>query len=160
VQNSGQSRNRKKEDKAIGDSLTAKKGALLEQESTYGGIIETGAGEWGLAALINMGRAYEDMGGTLIESPNPYYLTDDQIEMYRMGIEDLVYGQEEKAIAAYKLALEKSFELTLYNDNTAFATRRLGELRPDDFPGLEEQLLQPGYISSEIRTFDVETEYR
>ena len=129
--------------KAIGDSLTAKKGALLEQESTYGGIIETGAGEWGLAALINMGRAYEDMGGTLIESPNPYYLTDDQIEMYRMGIEDLVYGQEEKAIAAYKLALEKSFELTLYNDNTAFATRRLGELRPDDFPGLEEQLLQP-----------------
>jgi hypothetical protein len=100
------------------------------------------------------------MGGMLIESPNPYYLTDDQIEMYRMGIEDLVYGQEEKAIAAYKLALEKSFELTLYNDNTAFATRRLGELRPDDFPGLEEQLLQPGYISSEIRTFDVETEYR
>ncbi len=102
-----------------------------------------------------MARAYENMGSTLTSAPLPYYLTDDQSEIYNMAIEDKVYVQEEKAVAAYKVALEKSFELTIYNDNTAFAARRLGELRPDEFPGLEEALLEPGLISSDRRAFDV-----
>jgi hypothetical protein len=66
--------------------------------------------------------------------------------------------QQEKAITAYKLALEKSYDLTLYNDNTAFATRRLGELRPEEFSGLEEEILDPGYVSRERRQFDFQPE--
>jgi hypothetical protein len=68
-----------------------------------------------------------------------------------------VYVQEEKAIEAYKLALMKSYELTLYNENTAFATRRLGEMRPDDFPGLREQLLESRYTSNTSRSYDFES---
>ena len=75
-------------------------------------------------------------------------LTEDQLEIYNMTLADKAYVQEEKAVNAYKLALDKSFELTLYNENTAFATRQLGELRPDDYPGLTEQLLDPRYTSS------------
>jgi hypothetical protein len=78
----------------------------------------------------------------------PSYLTEEQIELYKMGIEDKAYVQDEKAVNAYKLALDKSYELTLYNENTAHATRRLGELRPDDYPGLSEQLLDPRWTSS------------
>jgi hypothetical protein len=40
-------------------------------------------------------------------------------------------GEVEKAVEAYSTALKKSFDLSLYNDNTAYATRRLGELRPE-----------------------------
>jgi len=160
IKNSGQTRSKQKEDKVMKDTLSAKTKALVELEGTYGGIVNTGAGEWGIAALIAMGKAYEDMGDTLTSAPLPYYLTDDQAEMYNMAIEDRVYVQHEKAVAAYKLALEKSFELTLYNENTAFAARRLGELRPDDFPGLEEFLLDPGYVSKRARDFNVESEIR
>ena len=149
---------KKREDKAIGESLKNKSKALLEVEAQYKEIIQTGAGAWGLASLMNLGKAYENMGETLETGHVPFYLTSEQREMYTMAIEDQVYGQQEKAVAAYKLALEKSYELTLYNENTALATRRLGELRPDDFPGLSETLLKPGYASIETRSFDFETE--
>ena len=95
------------------------------------------------------------MGAALANSYIPDYLTADQAEMYKMGLDDKAYLQEEKAVEAYRLALEKSFELNLYNDNTAYATRRLGELRPDEFPQLTEELLDAQYTSSSIsdRTF-------
>ena len=143
---------RKKEDKILGDNLVAKAKSLQEVEQAYAEIIGTGAGEWGLASLIQLGKAYENMGDSLTNSYVPSYLTDDQIEFYRMTLEDKVYPQTEKAVAAYTTALQKSYELNLYNDNLAFATRRLGELRPDDFPGLSESLLEPGYTSASKKT--------
>jgi tetratricopeptide (TPR) repeat protein len=149
---------RKKEDKALGDSLVAKAKALQEVEGKYAEIISTGAGEWGLAALIQLGKAYENMGSSLTNSYVPSYLTDDQIEFYKMTLEDKVFPQTEKAAAAYKAALDKSYELNLYNDNLAFATRRLGELRPADFPGLSETLLEPGYTSASKKTSSFEDE--
>jgi hypothetical protein len=118
--------------------------------------VNTGAGERGLASLVALGKAYENMGASLINSDKPFYLTEDQVELYVMALQDKAYVQEEKAIEAYRLALSKSFELTLYNENTEFATRKLGELRPDDFPGLEEELTEPRYTSSKVRRFEFE----
>ncbi len=143
---------RKQEDKILTDQLIAKGKALQEIEVTYAAIINTGAGEWGLAALVQLGRAYENMAETLDTSHVPSYLTDDQIEFYRMDLEDRIFPQEEKAVAAYSAALDKSYDINLYNDNLAFATRRLGELRPHNFTGLEEELLDPGYTSSSTKT--------
>ncbi len=149
---------RKATDKLLTKQLTDKAKAVQEMEATYAEIINTGAGEWGLAALVRLGQAYENMGETLKNSHVPAYLTTDQKELYTMALEDKIYPQEEKAVEAYTRALEKSFELSLYNDNTAYATRRLGELRPDDFPGLEETLLQPEYITIRSHSSDFETE--
>jgi tetratricopeptide (TPR) repeat protein len=148
---------REREDKALETSLKDKAKGLQGIEQTYVKIIDTGAGEWGLAAIIKLGQAYENMGDTLDGSAQPFYLTDEQREMYTMLIEDKVYPQIEKAVDAYKAALDKSFELTLYNENTAFATRRLGELRPNDFPGLEEDLIDARVTSATERTFDFES---
>jgi tetratricopeptide (TPR) repeat protein len=141
-------RTRKLEDKGLGDALKAKAESLVKVESTFKGIIDTGAGEWGLAALVQLGQAYENMGESLKNSHIPSYLTPDQVELYTMALEDKVYPQVEKAVAAYKASLDKSYELTLYNENTAFATRRLGELRPNDFPGLREELIEVRLTSS------------
>jgi TolA-binding protein len=156
IQGAGGS-SRKAEDTAIEKSLKAKVASLAQIEKTYTEIIGTGAGEWGLASLVKLGQVYENMGETLKGSTVPYYLDDDQKEMYRMQLEDKVYPQVEKAVAAYSAALGKSYELTLYNDDTAFATRRLGVLRPDDFPGLTETLLEPRYTSSVSHKYDFET---
>lgn len=157
IKGAGQGASRKAEDKALTDSLSAKVKAFTETEATFTKVVNTGAGEWGLAALVALGQAYENMAHALRTGDTPYYLTDDQREIYMMTLEDRAYMQEEKAVEAYKLALEKSFELTLYNDNTAFATRKLGELRPNDYPGLQEDLLEPRYTSSKVRRYDFET---
>jgi hypothetical protein len=73
-----------------------------------------------------------------------------------MGLEDKAYVQVDKAIAAYAEGLKNAYELNLYNDNTAYATRRLGELRPDDFPVLVEDLLEARFTarSGIERTFE------
>jgi len=154
---SNDKKSRKAEDEALTDSLGEKTKALMGVQKTFTTVVSVGAGEWGLAALVALGRSYENMGETLRNGDMPYYLTDEQKEIYTMAIEDKVYVQEEKAVEAYRLALEKSYELTLYNENTAFATRRLGELRPDDFPGLQEQLLDARYTSNTSRTYDFES---
>lgn len=150
-------RSQRTEDNAFKKSLKEKTSSLLSLEKDYTAIIQTGAGEWGLAVVVALGKAYENMADTLTSSPCPFYLTDDQCEIYKMTLEDKAYVQTEKAVEAYKLALSKSYELNLYNDNAAFATRRLGELRPDDFPGLAETLPEPGLTSEKSTTFEVET---
>jgi tetratricopeptide (TPR) repeat protein len=149
---------RKATDKLLLKQLTEKAQSLQAMELTYANIINTGAGEWGVAALVRVGQAYENMGAALENSYIPSYLSADQVEFYKMALEDKIYPQEEKAVESYKLALEKSFELSLYNENTAYAIRRLGDLRPDDYPGLEEGLLDPGYVSTRSFSADFETE--
>ncbi len=157
IKGAGSGAGRRTEDRAIERSLKDKAKALVELEQTYTEIINTGAGEWGLAAIVQLGKVYDNMGDSLANSAIPYYLTDDQREMYQMALEDRVYPQIEKAVGAYGIALDKSYNLTLYNENTAYAVRRLGELRPADFPGLEEELLEPRYTSQKVRNFDFET---
>jgi tetratricopeptide (TPR) repeat protein len=148
---------RKIEDKSLLDSLNKKTQALLKVTDLYQQVVNTGAGEWGLAALVQLGRAYENMGDALKNSDRPSYLNASQLEMYNMGLEDRVYPQTEKAAEAYKLALQKSYELTLYNENTEFATQRLGVLKPQEYQALSEQLLEPRYTSSKIRKYEPET---
>lgn len=141
---------RKQEDDIVLKSLNAKTRELQAQEAAYGAIVGTGAGEWGLASLVKLGQAYENMGEALRTSYVPSYLTAEQKEIYQMALEDRVFPLTEKAVNAYSLALQKSFELSLYNENTAFATRRLGELRPNDFPGLDEIILEPRYTTRSV----------
>ncbi len=158
IQGRGPGSSQKAEDKAMKASLQKKAKALNETEQAFTAVVQTGAGEWGLAALVSLGKAYENMGESLRTGDIPHYLTEDQIELYSMAIEDRAYVQDEKAVNAYKLALEKSYDLTIYNENTAYATRSLGELRPEEFPGLQEQLLEPRYTSSKSgKKYDYET---
>ncbi|MEQ1564959.1 MAG: tetratricopeptide repeat protein [Myxococcota bacterium] len=148
IKGAGRGASQKAEDKALIDSLSKKAKAQVEVEKAFTEVVATGAGEWGLASLVALGKAYENMADALINGDKPYYLSEDQLEIYNMGLQDRAYVQQEKAVNAYKLALDKSYELTLYNENTGYATRQLGVLRPDDFSGLTEQLVDPRFTSS------------
>jgi len=148
VKGVGKGGGQKAEDKSLKESLSAKAKAQLEVEKSFTEVVQTGAGEWGLAALVALGKAYENMGDSLVNGDKPYYLTADQLEIYNMTLQDKAYVLQEKAVNAYKLALDKSYELTLYNENTEYAIRQLGVLRPDDFSGLTEQLVEPRFTSS------------
>jgi hypothetical protein len=75
-----------------------------------------------------------------------------------MALQDKAYPQTEKAVAAYSQALSKAFELSLYNDNTAFAARRLGELRPKEFPGLFETIPTVRESASSVNTASFESQ--
>jgi hypothetical protein len=148
----------KQEDKFLKEQLVGKLKAMQAVEKTYTDILNAGAGEWGLASLCRLGQVYENMAESLTNSAAPSYLTEDQLEIYRMQLEDTAYPNVERATAAYSQALAKAYELSLYNDNTAFATRRLGELRPDDFPGLFEEVPDKKYTAPSVSTASFSTE--
>ena len=142
--------NDKKEAEILKDQLVKKAKAVQEIEASYLEIIKTGAGEYGLAALVDLGGLYENLAATLRSAYVPPKLTEDQIELYKMGLEDKAYPNEEKAVQAYTQALTKSYELNLYNENTALAVRQLGVLRPLDYPGLSEDLITPRFTSNAV----------
>lgn len=148
----------KQENKYLTDQLVAKAKGMQAIEKTYTDIIAVGAGEWGLASLTKLGQVYENMAESLTKSAAPSYLTADQLEIYRMQLEDRAYPNIERATAAYSSALGKAYELSLYNENTAYATRRLGELRPQDFPGLFEEVPTKKYTAPSVSTASFETE--
>lgn len=148
----------KQADKMLLEQLRAKTKALAELEQTYVNIVATGAGEWGLASLTRLGQAYENMAESFLKSWIPTYLTEDQKEIYTMTLQDKAYPQVERAVAAYSQALTKAFELSLYNDNTAFAARRLGELRPKEFPGLFETIPQVRRSAPSVYAASFETQ--
>jgi tetratricopeptide (TPR) repeat protein len=158
IKGAGKGSSQKAEDKALTDSLGKKVKALGEVQKNFESVVATGAGEWGLASLVALGKAYQNMAESFRTGDVPSYLTEDQIELYKMGIEDRAYVMDEKAVNAYKEALKKSFEFTLYNENTAFAARALGDLRPDEYSELAETMVEPRFTSSKsAQKFTFET---
>jgi len=129
---------------------------LVELEKTYGEVVATGAGEWGIAALVKMGEAYEEMGQTLIDSDRPTYLTPTQLVDYEMALEDQIFTAHEKSRNAYALAIRTSSDLQLYNDKTHLALRRLDALGAEDAPGVPEVLNDAPYFSGRTSSFDYE----
>ncbi len=146
------------EDKTYQDQLIGKAKALVAIEKTYTDVLNTGAGEWGLASLVKLGQVYEDMADTFTNSKCPSYLTTDQCEIYSAQIGDKGFPQIEKAVASYSEALKKAYELNLYNDNTAYATRQLGVLRPLEYPGLYEIVPQNRFTAPAVTSASFETE--
>lgn len=145
-------------DKLLLSQLKAKVAALKALEETYTVILNTGAGAWGLASLTNLGRAYENLSESFLNSWIPSYLTEEQREFYVMTLQDKAYPQIGKAVEAYNTALQKAYELSLYNENTEFAARRLGELRPKEYPGLYEIIPQTRYSAPSIYSASFETQ--
>ena len=108
-------------------------------------VFATGSGDAGISALVALGRLYDDFAATLRTSDIPSYLTGEQATMYRMAVDDQAYAMDQKAAAHYAEAVATSFRLTLYGEDSAWAARRLGELRPDE--GLYERLPGGPYIA-------------
>ncbi len=127
----------------------AKAAALLEVEEAQATVIEAGAGGWGLAALVRLGGAYEHMADAVRGAWVPPWLTPEQAALYRIGLDDQAWVLEEKAVGAYRHAVERSRELAVYGAELDDARQRLTTLRPDEHPPVEEQLLPPVWLSGE-----------
>ncbi len=140
----------------LNELLLDKMRGLTQLEKTFGEIVATGAGEWGIAAIVKMGQAYEEMGQALVESDRPTYLTPSQLVEYDGFIDQRIFTQYEKSKTAYALALQKSTELQLYNDDTHLALERLDVLDAEDAPGASEVLIDAHYFSERNASFDYE----
>ena len=76
---------------------------------------------------------YQDFARNFVESPDPPGLDFEQLDMYRSELENRAFPLEEKAIEAYEKALDKSYELGIYNEYTLAAQDALNKFKPGEY---------------------------
>jgi tetratricopeptide (TPR) repeat protein len=126
--------------------LAAKQREIQRVEKEYAAVLAVGSGEWGIAALTRIGQAYADFARNIIESPDPKGLDEDQLAMYRGELENLALPLEDKATEALEKALEKAYELSIYNEWTLAAQDQVNRYRP----GAYAQVRQVPFRGSEF----------
>jgi len=139
------------QDRALVAALNARLEALNGVERGLQEIVETGSATWGLAALVELGGAYEDMASALAEAPVPAGLNEDQRRFYQDGIDQRVYAMNQKAINVYDLCVKRAFELERYDDSARAALARLRQLDPETWTPLEEEIQTASYTAGAVR---------
>ncbi len=130
----------------IKKDLAAKLKKIQEVEKSYTDVLAIGAGEYGIAALTRIGLAYADFAQNLIDSPDPRGLDEEQLSMYRSELENRAFPLEEKAIEALEKALNKSYELSIYNEWTLAAQDKYNKYKP----GVYAKVRDVAYRGSEF----------
>jgi hypothetical protein len=121
---------------------------LKDLEKQFTEVANMVAGKYTISAVVEVAKAYENYGDTIKASYIPDFLDEDQKEIYRMQLEDQAYPYYERATGYYQKALELAFQFNLYTDATAEATRKLGTLRPQEYPELTEIVLPADFLTS------------
>ena len=121
-------------------------GDQCKQEGKFLRVLTYGNGDYGICALTRMGQVYRNVADSIRGAPIPRRLTLDQQEIYRAELDAVALGPEEKGLEAFERALEKAYELNIYNECTLTAQSNLKELNPNMFPDLQRR----GFRGAEI----------
>ena len=132
----------------LNKQITVKQESLKDLEKQFTEVANMVAGKYTISAVVEVAKAYENYGDTIKTSYVPDFLDEDQQEIYKMQLEDQAYPYYERATGYYQKALELAFQFNLYTDATAEATRKLGTLRPEEYPELTEIVLPADFLTS------------
>jgi TolA-binding protein len=120
--------------------------ATCKSEGKYVQVLTYGNGDYGICALTRIGQVFQNVANSLRDAPIPRRLTADQVEIYRAELDALAIGPEEKGITAYERALDKAYELNIYNRCTLTAQELLKEYDASKFPDLQK----PGFRGADV----------
>lgn len=124
--------------KDVKKRLDAKTQMLGSIEKSYTEVLSFGSADWGICALNRIGLGYTDFARNLFDAPIPPGLDMDQQDLYRTLLEEKAFPLEEKAIEAFEKALDKSYELSVYNSCTIEAQDQLLKFKPNAFGKIHE----------------------
>lgn len=119
-----------------------RKAVLLKTlRDRYMKVINYGDAEVGIEALFRIGKSYQKFSSALFSAPVPKNLNPEELDLYQTELEKRAQPIEEKAIEAFKEALEKSYKLAILTPYTMLAYEQLSQYRPNEYPihrGLKE----------------------
>jgi hypothetical protein len=126
---------------AVVAALKAKSARMAQLLTAYREVIELGSARWSEAALTRLGEAYSDFNKGLLEAPVPRGLDPEQQELYRTTLQRQALPLENKAVDAFREAIELSHRTGFYSEWTLRAQRGLREYRPDQVADRHEPAL-------------------
>ena len=118
--------------------LKVKNARLNKLLDAYAKVIEVGSAKWSEAAFTRMGQAYRNFNKGLLDAPMPRGLDPEQQDLYRSTLESQALPLEDKAVEAFRKAIEASTKSGVYTEWTVRAQDSLRELQPDSFGDVRE----------------------
>ena len=152
-----------------GIPLKAKTTTLDTALKIYQGVILYKQAHWAIAASARIGQLFQDFSNQLFTAPVPKaptapsgYPQDEFDQFFHDAYCDQMVDKaeplESKAIEGLGTCLNKSTELSWFNEWSQLCEAELNQIKPGDFPVAAEIRAEPGYSSVVSDRADVKTE--
>jgi tetratricopeptide (TPR) repeat protein len=131
---------------------------LQNAQKVYQSVILFKQAHWAIAASARIGQLFQDYSGQLYTAPVPKAGSApagyDQAEFdqyfhdaYCDAMTDQAEPLETKAIEGLSTCLNKSTELSWFNEWSQLCEAELNQLKPNEYPLASEIRAEPGYVS-------------
>jgi hypothetical protein len=131
---------------------------LSESQKAYQSVIKFANAHWAIAASARIGQLFQDFSGQLYTAPVPKSGTApqgvDQAEFEQLfhdaycdAMTDTAEPLENKAIEGLGTCLNKSTELSWFNEWSQLCEAELNQIKPSEYPLASEIRAQPGYVA-------------
>lgn len=107
-------------------------------------VVKYDSAEEIVSALSILGQANENMAQAILNAPLPSGLTAEESSQYKAGVEKFAEPFRTKAIESSKLAVERGWELEVYNEGFKVSYQFMNGIDPKNY-------YEGGEIASEIR---------
>lgn len=107
-------------------------------------VIKYDSAEEIVSALSILGQANENMAQAIIKAPLPSGLNEEESKQYKAGVENFAEPFKVKAMESFKLAVERGWELEVYNEGFKAAYQHMNTRDPKNY-------YDGGEIGSDIR---------
>jgi len=114
-------------EKVLAQRLEKKAELFTQVERLYIDVVKVGDPYWAMAALYHIGAGYKHMAESLFAVPLPPGLTEEEKEVYLQALEEQAFPFEDKAVQAWKNAIEWAKNHGVVNEWTEAA--RIGLLK-------------------------------
>jgi tetratricopeptide (TPR) repeat protein len=141
--------------------LTNKGKQIDTAQKVYQSVIQMKQAHWVIAAAARIGQLYQDFSGQLYTAPVPKagsapagYPQADFEQFFHDAYCDAMVDQAEpletKAIEGLSTCLNKSTDLSFYDEWSKLCEAELNQLKPVEYPIASEIRAEPGYQASEV----------
>ncbi len=127
--------------------LTKKAEMLQTSEKAYEAVLSYKSGGWSACAAWRLGMLYYEFKEALskVEPPEALLAYPDQVDMYYAILEETMQPLEEKALVAFKEALNLAREKNVYNECSKECAMYMSKLSPEEFPIAKEDAVRAGW---------------
>jgi hypothetical protein len=126
-------------------------------QKVYQNVIQTRQAHWVIAAAARIGQLFQDFSGQLYTAPVPKappapsgYPQEEFEQMFHDAycdqMVDTAEPLESKAIEGLSVCLNKSTDLSFYDEWSQLCEAELNQLKPVEYPLPTEIRAQPGYV--------------
>jgi len=138
--------------------IKTKTGQLTTTQKVYQSVILFKQAHWAIAASARIGQLFQDFSGQLYTAPVPKagaappgYPQDEFEQYFHDAYCDAMTDQaeplENKAIEGLGTCLNKSTELSWFNEWSQLCEAELNQIKPNEYPLASEIRAEPGYVS-------------